>query len=278
MKLFSRLYDPNNYSNGILNRPLKFIHRNFERILRKIVEYKFGKSNYVLIITTMRSGSSLLNHILAQNKRFISIGESHTNYHNSRDLKTLMLKSIYYYKWAIFSNRTYIDKCVQNHQINTSNFLNFYRIKKIIFLIRDPIETISSLLDTTFPYSDNLRTASKYYKDRLDHILKLAKCIQKPEKGIVITYYDLINKSNATLDVLSKFLELNQPLSTSYNTQKWSSEWGKGDVGSIKINTGKIDNTPRKKIVKMHWKTSNGLEILYTKTIQSLQAKFQSIT
>jgi len=109
---------------------------------------------------------------------------------------------------------------------------------------------ISSLLDTTFPYSDNLGTASKYYKNRLDHILKLTKFIQNLEKGIIITYNDLITKTNALLNVLTKFLNLNQPLSPFYKTQKWSFVWGKGDVGSIKIKTGKIDNTPQKKKLK----------------------------
>ena len=105
--LFSRLYDPNNYTSKTNNYfwlPIRRLFRRiFERILRKIVDYKFSTNNFVFIVSTMRSGSTLLNHILAQNNKFLSIGESHTVYQNKYDLKTLMLKTLCYYKIYIFN-------------------------------------------------------------------------------------------------------------------------------------------------------------------------------
>ena len=267
--LFSLLYDPNNYTSKTNNYfwlPIRRLFRRiFERILRKIVDYKFSTNNFVFIVSTMRSGSTLLNHILAQNNKFLSIGESHTVYQNKYDLKTLMLKTLCYYKIYIFKNRTYIEKTVLNEQIDSLEFLNFNQIKKIIFLIRDPVGTISSLLRTNFPHSDSIDTAAEYYKKRLQNILLLSDSIQEPDKGIVITYDDLISNSKVTLNVLSKFLNLDQKLSSNYRMQKWSTVWGKGDVGSEKIRTGKINSTQQT------------LENIYTRTIQSLRNKHNSI-
>jgi hypothetical protein len=190
-----------------------------------------------------RSGSSLLMHILTSNNEIIGFGEYFTVYHSHSDLINTEF-DIRRKRKKLFKNYFYIANQIL-HSSRTPN-LNILKNVKIIFLIRNPIEALSSsaILSKKKKGVINKEEIVNEYIQRLKFFIKLFPLLDK-DQWIFITYEDLTENTNTTLNDLNQFLNLKASLSSSYDLQKFTQI--SGDP-SINITKGTIIKTKSKLI------------------------------
>ncbi|HEY9648559.1 MAG TPA: sulfotransferase [Chroococcidiopsis sp.] len=206
---------------------------------------------FLFILSHMRSGSSLLTHILSSNPEIIGLGETHTVYRSDLDLKQLTRK-LYTELCEVrrlsdlanlrMNHQYILDKILHNSKLLDYSFLaSEYSYN--IFLLREPQRSLSSILDLK-PHWDEA-TAVEYYGDRLRQLERYSQFINNPERTLVVTYEQLLNQTELTLSKLRQFLSLSQPLSEDYHLLKTTGKPGFGDhKGNIKA--GRIVRDARK--------------------------------
>ncbi len=212
-----------------------------EQILGRKKPYQF-----IFILSHMRSGSSLLTHILISNPAIIGFGESHIRYNSIDDLNRLMMRA--YYQFQEFSkfpddldklkmNHTYVlDKILHDQKILNQELINYPNIK-VIFLLREPSRTLASLLDLKPHWNE--QEAYQYYTERSQKLVEYAQQIDDKNRALFITHEQVLNETESTLKTLQNFLETEQPFSEEYEI---TSTTGKKNVGDYKgnIKAGKI--------------------------------------
>lgn len=218
----------------------------------------FMKSkNYIFILSHMRSYSTLLSHILANNSDICGYSEMHIPYYNSFDLQILKFRSMERYGDHV--NRKYLlDKILgNNHKIS----VNILRKKNLsnIFLVRNYNDTLKSIIRMVSapgiksPRISNENEAAAYYIKRLSKLKEYSRTSKG--KNIFIKSESLINKTEETFELLSDYLNLMEELSPDYNTFEYTGIAGYGDPLEF-INSGKIVRHRNHKDIKISAKTS----------------------
>jgi hypothetical protein len=190
----------------------------------------------LLILSHMRSGSSLLTHILVSNPEIIGFGETHINYESEMKLKALILR-VYRTIRAKRMNHLYVlDKVLFNKKIlDESIFLSpqiYY-----IFLVREPISALSSILKIKSDWDETKALA--YYLDRLSKLQDYAQSINNKHHALFLTNEQLMNQTTDVLLKLQHFLGIQTPLSEQYQVLKTTGMRGIGD-SSENIKAGYI--------------------------------------
>jgi len=126
----------------------------------------------LLLLSHMRSGSSLLTHILNSNSEIIGYGETHLEYSSELDLKKLMLK-VYFHGQEFttiqdveklkMSEKYVLDKVLHNNKFLTADFLASDKIVTI-FLLREPKRSLKSILELKPQWSES--QVLNYYVER----------------------------------------------------------------------------------------------------------------
>ncbi len=220
--------------------------------------------NVVFILSHMRSGSSLLVHILSSNNQILGIGEQNRIYHKRIDLKQMEL----FVRWnqkSMFKPYKYIvDQILHSEYTPNKTLLKNNHIK-FIFLIRSAHETMSSIENLGgHPYSINNKgkyNPINYYTNRFNELMLISKSISLKSQCF-LTYEDLINNSDKTLRNLSLFLDLKTPLKKEY---KLKNSTGKLGDRSENIKKGTIINT-QNKLITLDSEAMEKLNIIYRKT------------
>lgn len=244
-----------NQSLFTLRRRLQFlkndlIHRYFHfRITNTQNPYQvlLKKDSYkaLFILSHMRSGSSLLTHILTSNPAIKGYGENHIQYQSEDDLKRLLYK-IYFHSQEfkrfqdltkLRMNHTYIlDKLLHDNKLSNENLLkldNFY----FIFLIREPKRSLISMLDHKPHWTE--QEAFKYYNQRLSTLARYTKIINNKNRSLLLTYDQLINHTSSVFKTLQDFLKTSAGFSETYQVSKTTGMRHVGDFKE-KIRSGKI--------------------------------------
>lgn len=225
-----------------------------------------SKPDVVFILSHMRSGSSLLEHILTSNEQILGFGEQNRIYEQDSNLIQMEV----FIRWKLkkmFKNSLYVvDQVLHNEYTPNLSILKKDRMK-FIFLLRTPIETISSIENLGgFPYSVNnkgLYNSINYYVDRLNELMLISKNIPKSSQ-FFLTYNDLINNPDLTLQNLDRFLGLKTPLKKEYKLKRSSGKFGdrseyikKGEITSTTKNYIQLNNESLEKL-KMIFNKANG--------------------
>lgn len=189
----------------------------------------------------MRSGSSLLTHILSSNPEIIGYGETHTKYQSEVDLKNLMLnvylkvpefKTLSDIKNFRMDHSYILDKVLHNSRFSDYSFLASQNVYSI-FLLREPKRSLGSLLDLKPHWTE--QTAVDYYSDRLRQIETYAQFVNNPKHTLVVTYEQMLNQTQSVLVRLQQFLSTTQSFSEDYKVVKTTGQAGIGDhKGNIK--------------------------------------------
>src|SRR5262249_45037849 len=116
-------------------------------------------------------------------------------------------------------------------QINHDRFMpapELLREERVrcVFLIRDPKETIQSLLDMTAKFYEawTVQQAVDYYVQRLASLTTYARLL--PNRHEALTYDELIRNTSAVLRRLESFLGLEEKLRENYPIQKFTGTRG----------------------------------------------------
>jgi hypothetical protein len=201
----------------------------------------------LFILSHMRSGSSLLTHILNSNPEIIGFGETHLVYESEQDFKALMFKLYWRLKELNMNHQYILDKVLHDQKFLDASFLQSDAVKTI-FLLREPKRTLASILDIK-PHQNEAH-ALGYYTSRLATLENYAKLINSKEKSLFITHAQVLNQSELVFTSLQNYLETKTGFSEEYQVLKTTGTRGIGD-SSENIKAGKIIKQARKLDIKI---------------------------
>lgn len=241
--------------NNVTEEIIQFL-RNFKNTsIRKYYEFRIRSSRepyriigrkrtykILFILSHMRSGSSLLTHILNSNPEIIGYGETHIQYSSEKDFKTLMFKDYWNIRDLNMNHKYVLDKVLHNHKFLKHQFLDSEQILAI-FLIREPRRSLASMLELKPHWTE--QDALNYYCQRLFKLDEYAKFINNKKRSLLIIHDQILNNSNSVFDDLKKFLETQEGFSEEYQLTRRT---GQRDIGDWQgnIKAGRIIRTPRK--------------------------------
>ncbi|MEO1094863.1 MAG: sulfotransferase family protein [Cyanobacteria bacterium J06638_28] len=203
------------------------------------------------ILSHMRSGSSLLTHILNANPEIIGYGETHITYRSPQDYKQL-IKRVYwegqdYRKLSdlpklAFQEKYVLDKILHNDRLPNLDLLAPENVR-VLFLAREPRRSLMSIRDLKPNWSE--AEALGYYCNRLKTLITYAETIDSKERSLLVQHDQLINKSALVFESLQHFLSTDTRFTENYGILKTT---GKKHVGDHRGNilTGQIVRSQRK--------------------------------
>ncbi|MCC5896654.1 MAG: sulfotransferase domain-containing protein [Phormidium sp. BM_Day4_Bin.17] len=251
-----------------------------QRIYRHESPYQiWGRSQplrVLLILGHMRSGSSLLTHILNHNPAILGYGETHITYESAEDFKQLMARV--YWRCNDFkrlsdlqnlrmTHQYVLDKVLHNKLLVDESLLTHPQVS-MIFLVREPTGSLASLQKLK-PYLTEQERFG-YYKNRLIKLGDYAELVDNKEKTLWVTYEQLLNQTQPVLNRFQEFLGTKTEFSEQYKLLKTTGKRWVGDSNE-KIKTGKIIRHP----TTSDHALSNDIEAeanaIYQNTCQRLQ-------
>jgi hypothetical protein len=183
----------------------------------------------------MRSGSTLLSHIVASHPDFMSAGETHTFYRVPADLKKLIPRTCELLRSVRLKGTFVVDKITMDQYLS-SETLALLPIQKCVILIRAPEPSLKSLI-AYFGWSE--ATALNHYVTRLATLTGYGKVLGK--RALFMEYDDLVDRSEEVLAALTRFFAVDPPFKNSYSKSKVT---GKMGDPSENIHYGRIVRTP----------------------------------
>ena len=224
------------------------------------------KQDYLFLVGHPRSGSSLLMHILTSNKEISGFGEYLTKYKTLIDLQKAEF-DIRRKSNTLLKKQKYIANQVNHHSVTPPVKLLLISDSKIIFIIRKPSETLSSMAMLSKKKNSPLShiEIANFYKERLKEIQEIADKVPN-HQWTFTTYTNLINTPKQVLINFSNFLQLSTPLTHHYKIQKYTQIWGDP---SKNIREGKIIN-PESPQIKFHEDLLKPCEEAFEDTLKHL--------
>jgi hypothetical protein len=207
------------------------------RILFRATPYKA-----LFILSHMRSGSSLLTHILNSNPEIIGFGETHLTYTDERDFKALLFKLYWRLRELNMNHQYMLDKVLHDHKFLDTRFLQASGVRTI-FLLREPQRTLASILEIK-PHH-NEEQALEYYVNRLATLEQYARLIDSKERSLFITHEQILTQSPFVFQSLQNHLQTQVGFSEEYKVLKTTGSRGIGD-SSENIKVGRIVKQARK--------------------------------
>lgn len=217
-------------------------------LIKKIYEHLAQKRvddvEILFVIGTMRSGSTLLMHILNSNPGIEAVGENYLSYTSNKDLENLISNVCYTNRVLSLKNKIFVDKILHNKLKISKNIINCRKNIKL-FILRRPEGVIDSMWrgKGKFPNTESIDESVKYYITRTEQIIRYIES-SSSEDATFVTYDELTSDADLTLRRLTEFLELDEPLTPTYSTHWHTGSGGIGDPGD-KIKLGSIVRNER---------------------------------
>jgi hypothetical protein len=194
---------------------------------------------FIFIISHMRSGSSLLTHLLTSNPAICGYGETHRRYYAEINFKALVGNVLYTLRdGPLAGNEKYVlDKVLHNHLLSPRRLRALQDERfRVIFLLREPYATLSSAVQTLhLPVAQ----AVDYYLKRVARLEEDALVLTPHTSCVALTYDQLLHRTEEVFRLLEEFLGLDHPLTETYQVLPTT---GKARIGdpSAKIQAGRI--------------------------------------
>ncbi len=239
------------------------IHSKLMRIksISKNLPYVVANSKYLFILSHMRSRSSVLSHILGSNKDIIGYRELHRSYRDYSSYIDMKIDLAAEFQQN-FNNKYLLDKLLHNRYKLTDKAYKGYK-PKIIFLLRNPIDTFQSIKEMGEKMSINPYLEEgwilNYYTERLQNLFEFSQKIEG--QYFFLDSDDLIKEPEISLKELAVWLDLSENLETSYSTFSKTGKSVYGDPSKI-IHSGKLTSTKNKKDTPISsFLAENGMKI-----------------
>jgi hypothetical protein len=196
---------------------------------------------FVFILSHMRSGSSLLTHILTNNAEVFGYGECHVPHTSLKGLREVSFKTAVRLRTFPPRDEWLLDKILHN-SLPIDDGLLQSRAGRFVFLLRAPEATLRSLLSLRRWVKDssirNPQQALTYYLARLAHLRQLASAIPA-ERALLVHYEDLLQQTDGVLRSLERHLDLSSPLTEEYDVTRTTGRKSIGDPSPV-IRSGSI--------------------------------------
>ena len=204
--------------------------------------------SFILVVSHMRSFSSLLCHILGSHPEISGYGEAQQPYRRRIDLDRLA-RTVRGQIGDAPLARYVLDKILHNHLEIAPTILARTDVR-CLFLLREPRETIASVVAMVRSlgrgqgaFGDPQHVAD-YYAGRVRQLMHYSGL-----SGLNAVFVDaarLIDDSDAVLAGLSRWLGLGSALVPEYRTFPLTGRPGHGDT-SANIRTGTIVKDPEER-------------------------------
>jgi hypothetical protein len=182
----------------------------------------------LLLLGHMRSGSTLLLHLLMTNPEISAVGERGVVYASRADLARLALATRAM-QLAPFRRLRYVaDQVNHNHLTPSSSLLQHPRVR-VLFLLRRPEDTVASIVQLYRVHYEQPWSTSRavaYYVERMAALAKLGESLADVERAALIRYETLTQSPQPTLEALRLFLGLQQGFSQTYETHSFTGSHG----------------------------------------------------
>jgi hypothetical protein len=192
----------------------------------------------LLVLGHMRSGSTLLLHLLLTNPEIGGLGERNAPYRTEADLSRLAIATRLARRAPFVPLRYVADQI--NHSRFTPNLdlLRHPRVK-LLFLLRPPEPSLASLLDLARTYHQawSAAQAVDYYSARLDDLASYGSRFSDRERAAFVGYEQLTQRPREVLGRLREFLRTRGEFSESYDLHEFT---GKRGDPSDNIRSGTI--------------------------------------
>lgn len=194
-----------------------------------------GMLNMVFVCGHMRSGSSLLVHILNTHPGIMGYGESHLRYRDTEDFGNAALKICSTLKKLPVGKYSMVDKVLHNHLLEDPEILEE---AKTVFLLRKPGPALSSMYRQNIHLFDTPSDIARYYVERLEWIREASRKVD-PSKWTWGTYGLLTRRTEVFFDRIVGLLDLPGGLTDTYDLLETTGKRGIGDNSDF-IREGKI--------------------------------------
>jgi hypothetical protein len=245
--------------------------------LRKLLVWHYesafnrGRLNVLFIVGHMRSGSTLLLHILNTNPAISGYGETHREYRTTRDFAYLTFNVCRAFRRFRARGRYVLDKILYNDYVVNPELLEGDRVK-LVFLVRSPEQSIPSILRFQPRHIHTEAQALDYYVKQLKMVEKYARRKNDPRGSFFLTYDQLMGDPDPLLADLTAFLGLETPLSSEYETIWSTGQRGKRGFGddSPEIKAGKIVKKRNRQKIDLAPETVRRARIAYEHCLEVL--------
>jgi hypothetical protein len=238
------------------------------------------QNNFVFILGHMRSGSTLLTHLLCTSEEIVGYGETHTNYRRRSDLAKLLCSVRVNTTLNPLKYRYVLEKIVSTQHPICRSVLTDQRIR-YVFLIREPLGSLASIVNMRQHFhpdethSQVVAFATQHYTERLGQLRRFAEIIDDPQKCLMVTHQQVLNDTTVTFTALERFLDLRSPLREEYDVMATTGKPGVGDPFP-NIRLGKIHRSLPKKHVDLSNSQRYTVQECYEECTQTLSAMMQS--
>lgn len=222
-----------------------FYMRLKRRVLMQALKIWMPKPRMVVILGCMRSGSTLLSHILASNPGLCGVGETWTDYKDPDAPYRVALFLHEKEKRLPRRNQALFDKVLHDRLLRDLRQLPAGR-SLVLLLLREPAGNVRSLAkmpDLTFSSAPKgqaaLEAAAETYASRYRSLLEIIETRPTDMPLRLVSYERLVADPEGELTALSDFLQLREPLRQEYRQMRTTGQWGLGD-GSDNIRAGRI--------------------------------------
>ena len=202
---------------------------------------------YIFLVSHMRSYSSLLGHLLAENGEVDGYGELHRSYDNDDDLVSMGHQVQTTYDRPL-TGRFLFDKLL-HRSLRLAPEIVERPDTKVILSVRSPRDTLASLItlgrnDSSVQWAKKQSGALRHYTRRMADIEQLAEA--HPSCGFLIAD-ELIARPGETLSEIGRFLSLAEPLPQTYTPKPRTGAQQFGDT-SEHIRSGRLQPPTRRRV------------------------------
>jgi hypothetical protein len=196
----------------------------------------------LLVLSHMRSYSSLLSHILGSNPGIDGYVELHQAYTSPADLRRMRL-AVARLDDKRLTGQYALDKVLHNKWVVDDSVLHRDSVYTL-FSVREPEATIKSTVAMALSrkngaenWKADVEKVGRYYQKRCDGLIAIAE--RKPAHSAFFVAERLIDRSDETLAMMTSYLGLETPLTSSYEKFSKTRKRGYGDP-SQNIAAGEI--------------------------------------
>lgn len=188
----------------------------------------------LLIVGHMRSGSTLLSHILSSHDQIVGYGETYRAYARPLDLKTLRGHLLVRQPRFRASAKWTCDKLVEDKSVLDPRLLQHSDVH-LVLLLREPEGSLQSLRLFLADWSEQM--VLNHYLTAHGRLQILARFASDSARVFCLTHHQLIYHTDDVLRSLTAFLELDAPLSERYET---GARTGRNGDNSSLIKSGRV--------------------------------------
>ena len=186
-----------------------------------------GDLRMLFVLGHMRSGSSLLVHILTSHRDIVGYGETHNIYTKPEDFGATAAR-VYRYLRSLPGDEQYLlDKALHEYLIARERVLKHPAVR-VIFILRRPDTALSSMVRNEVVSEGE--EAHQHYVQQTEWMCRLSERLS-PERCMYTTYAELTQRTEDLFSRLESFLGLSAPLPEQYETNQYTGTPGIGDSG-----------------------------------------------